>query len=243
MHGPVSTANKLLLTLPVADRQRLASYLTPIPATFKQVLYKQDETIDDVYFLNSGALSLTKTMENGETAEVATIGNEGMLGSAVFFGDRVSHTQAIMQVAGDLPASKMPLAAFLAEMEMRGAFYNRVIRYHQALSVQIQQTTACNALHPAEQRCCRWLLMTHDRVGTDQLRLTHEFMAVMLGVRRPTVTLVLGALEKAGILVNGGHRGAIVIADRKKMEAASCECYATVKANFARLLPDIAPTG
>src|SRR5881398_2844637 len=97
---------------------------------------------------------------------------------------------------------KMAVAAFLGEMERRGAFYNRVIRYHQALAIQIQQTTACNALHPAEQRCCRWLLMTRDRVATDELKLTHEFLAIMLGVRRPTVTLIVGSLEKAGLIAN-----------------------------------------
>jgi CRP-like cAMP-binding protein len=238
----VPTANKLLSTLPLVDRQRISSYLTTVSATFKQVFYKQDASITDVYFPGSGAWSLTKTMEDGGTAEVGTIGNEGMIGSSVFFGDRISHTEAIVQVAGDLGAYKMPVAAFLAEMERHGAFYNRVIRYHQALAIQIQQTTACNALHPAEQRCCRWLLMTRDRVGSDELKLTHEFLAVMLGVRRPTVTLIAGALQKAGLITNG-HRGVINIADHRRLEAASCECYATVKANFARLLPEIPAAG
>jgi CRP-like cAMP-binding protein len=123
-------------------------------------------------------------------------------------------------------------------MGLHGAFFNRVIRYNQALSLQIQQTSACNALHPAEQRCCRWLLMTRDRVGSDELKLTHEFLAIMLGVRRPTVTIIAGTLEKAGLIANG-HRGTINIADRKGLEAASCECYATVKSNFDRLLPEI----
>ncbi len=236
-------ANKLLLTLAPADRQRVSPYLTPVAVTFKQVLYKQDEEIKDVYFPGSGAWSLTKTMDDGATAEVGTIGNEGMLGSSVFLGDPVSHTQAIIQVAGDVGAYKMPVTPFKAEMELRGAFYNRVIRYHQALSIQIQQTTACNALHPAEQRCCRWLLMTRDRVGTDDLELTHEFLAIMLGVRRPTVTLVVGELQKAGLLANGDHRGVMRILDSKRLEAASCECYATVKAHFARLLPEIPATG
>src|SRR5436190_316468 len=235
--------NKLLSTLPAPDRDRIAPNLTSVPIAFKQVLYKQDATINDVYFPGGGAWSLTKTMEDGGTAEVGTIGNEGMIGSAVFFGDRQSHTETIVQIAEEhAGAFKMPVAAFVAEMEVRGPFYNRVIRYHQALSIQIQQTTACNALHPAEQRCCRWLLMTRDRIGTDELKLTHEFLAIMLGVRRPTVTIILGTLEKAGLLGNG-HRGAITITDRKKLEAASCECYATVKANFARLLPEIPATG
>ncbi len=235
---PLPSANKLLSALPLVDRQRISSYLTTVPAPFKHVFYKQDGAIDDVYFPGSGAWSLTKTMENGGTAEVGTIGNEGMIGSAVFFGDRQSHTEAIVQLAGEVDPYKMPVAAFMAEMELRGAFFNRVIRYHQAQAIQIQQTTACNALHPAEQRCCRWLLMTRDRAGTDELKLTHEFLAIMLGVRRPTVTIIAGTLEKAG-LIGKGQRGTINITDRAGLEAACCECYATVKANFARLLPEI----
>jgi CRP-like cAMP-binding protein len=238
---PIPTANKLLSALPLADRQRISSYLTTVPAPFKHVFYKQGSTIDDVYFPGSGAWSLTKTMEDGGTAEVGTIGNEGLIGSSVFFGDRQAHTEAIVQLAGDVDPFKMPVAAFMAEMELRGAFFNRVIRYHQAQTIQVQQTTACNALHPAEQRCCRWLLMTRDRVGSDELKLTHEFLAIMLGVRRPTVTIIVGTLEKAGLIANG-HRGAINIANREGLEAASCECYATVKANFARLLPEISPS-
>jgi CRP-like cAMP-binding protein len=235
---PIPTANKLLATLPPADRERISSYLTAVPAPFKHVFYKQAGTIDHVYFPGSGAWSLTKTMEDGGTAEVGTIGNEGMIGCSVFFGDRLSPTEAIVQVAGDVDAYKMPVAAFMTEMQLHGAFFNKVIRYNQALALQIQQTSACNALHPAEQRCCRWLLMTRDRLGTDELKLTHEFLAVMLGVRRPTVTLVVGALEKSGLIANG-HRDTINIADRRKLEAASCECYAAVKNNFARLLPEI----
>jgi CRP-like cAMP-binding protein len=208
------TTNKLLSALPQADRERISSYLTTVPAPFRHVFYKQDGQINDVYFPCSGAWSLTKTMENGGTAEVATVGNEGMIGCAAFFGDRQSHTQVIVQVAGAADPYKMPVAAYLAEMDLRGAFFNRVIRYHQAQVIQIQETSACNALHLAEQRCARWLLMTRDRVGTDELKLTHEFMAIMLGVRRPTVTLVIGALEKAGLVVNG-NRGAIKIADPK----------------------------
>ena len=234
---PLPTANTLLLALPLVDRERISSYLTTVPAPFKHVFYQQDGPIDDVYFPGSGAWSLTKTMGDGATAEVGTIGNEGMIGSSVFFGDPQSHTRAIVQVAGDVDPYKMPVAAFMVEMERRGAFFNRVIRYHQAHTIQVQQTTACNALHPAEQRCCRWLLMTRDRVGSDELKLTHEFLAIMLGVRRPTVTIIAGVLEKAGLIANG--RGTINITNRHGLEAACCECYATVKANFARLLPEI----
>ena len=234
----VLTSNKLLLALPVADRERISAHLTTVPAPFKQVFYTQDGTIDDVYFPCSGAWSLMKTMDDGGIAEVATVGNEGMVGCGVFFGDRQSHTEVVVQIAGADDAYKMSVAAFMAEMELRGSFFNRVIRYHQAQAIQIQQTTACNALHNADQRCCRWLLMSRDRVGNDEMKLTHEFLAVMLGVRRPTVTIVIGTLEKAGLIANG-NRGTITIADRAKLEAASCECYATVKTNFARLLPEI----
>lgn len=235
---PVPAVNKLLSTLPPADRERISSNLTTVPAPFKHVFYKQGATIDHVYFPGSGAWSLTKTMEDGGTSEVGTIGNEGMIGCSVFFGDRLSPTEALVQVAGVVDSYKMPVAAFMTEMQLHGAFFNKVIRYHQALSLQIQQTSACNALHPAEQRCSRWLLMTRDRVGSDDLKLTHEFLAIMLGVRRPTVTIIAGTLEKAGLIANG-HRGAISILNRQGLEAASCECYATVKDNFARLLPEI----
>ena len=131
----------------------------------------------------------------------------------------------------------MALEPFMAEMERRGAFYNRVIRYYQALMTQVMQTTVCNGLHSAEQRCCRWLLMTHDRVGSDELKLTHEFLSIMLAVRRPTITLIICKLERGGLV--GNRRGSIRIVDRTALEAASCECYGTVKANFARLLPQI----
>jgi hypothetical protein len=132
----------------------------------------------------------------------------------------VSHTEVIIQVGGDVRAYKMPVVAFRTEMEQRGAFYNVVIRYHQALAIQVRQTTACNALHPAKQRCCRWLLVTRDRMGRDDIKLTHEFLAIMLGVRRPTVTIIAGALQKAGLI--SGPRCLINIADRKGLEAACC---------------------
>jgi CRP-like cAMP-binding protein len=147
-----------------------------------------------------------------------------MIGSSLFLGDSQSATQALVQIGGDRDGYKMSAAAFMSEMERRGPFYNRAIRYHQALSLQIQQTTACNALHPSEQRCCRWLLMSHDRVGADDLKLTHEFLAIMLGVRRPTVTLLLGQLHRAGLVASEQRRpGTVTITNRKawKLHPAS----------------------
>jgi CRP-like cAMP-binding protein len=124
-------------------------------------------------------------------------------------------------------------------MDRRGAFYRLIVRYMQAMTSQVMQTAACNALHSVEQRCCRWMLITRDRVGQNELKLTHELLSIMLGVRRPTVTLVLGEFENAGLVTT--HRGRIDIVDAARLEQTSCECYAAAKANFARLLPEISP--
>jgi CRP-like cAMP-binding protein len=232
------SVNKLLASLPFDDYQRIAGQLTTVPLRFKEVLYKQDEVIKHIFFPGGGACSLTKVMQDGRVAEIATVGNEGVLGTSVFFGDEQSFSETIVQVAeGD--GFRMPADAFVSEMNRRGVFYNRIIRYSQALTSQVMQTTVCNGLHSVEQRACRWLLMTFDRVGSNNLRLTHEFMSVMLGVRRPTVTLIMGDLQKAGLIET--QRGMIHIVNRPGLEETSCECYGTVKATFARLLPEIPP--
>lgn len=228
--------NKLLATLMPGDYQRVRSHLTVVPLKFKQVLYKQDEVIKHVFFPGGGACSLTKVMRDGQIAEIATIGNEGVIGASVFFGDNQSFSETIVQVA-DGDGFRMPVEAFVVEMGRRAAFYDRIARYSQALTSQVMQTTVCNGLHSVEQRCCRWLLMTYDRVGSNDLRLTHEFLSIMLGVRRPTVTLVMGDLQRAALVEN--RRGTIHILDRPGLEMTSCECYGTVKANFARLLPEM----
>jgi CRP-like cAMP-binding protein len=232
--------NKLLATLPAEDYQRVQGQLILTPLDLRQVLHKEGEKIREVYFPSDGACSLTKTMQNGETAEVATIGREGVIGAGVFFGDDLSAGDAFVQVAGS-SAYKISTDHFMAEMDRREALYNRVIRYTQALLTQVMQTTVCNGLHSAEQRFCRWLLMTRDRVGTNDLKLTHEFMAIMLGVRRPTVTLIMQSLHVAGLVDSA--RGSISIVNLAGLQAASCECYQSVKANFHRLLPEIPAVG
>jgi CRP-like cAMP-binding protein len=201
----------------------------------KQVVHKQDELIEDVYFPSGGAFSLVKTLGDGQLAEVATVGAEGAIGASVFFGQRVADCDVVVQLSGP-GAQAMSAELFNTEMEKRGAFYNRVLRYNQALMSQIMQTTACNGVHSAEQRCCRWLLMTRDRVGTDEFPMTHEFLAAMLSVRRPTVTIVAAQLQQAGLIQY--RRGFVKIVDREKLEAASCECYQAVKQQMRRLLPD-----
>lgn len=180
---PICPVNRLLATLPAHDYQRIASHLTVVPFTFKQVLHQQDERIEHIFFPGGGACSLTKVMNDGRVAEIATIGNEGVIGASVFFGDDRSFSETIVQVA-DGDGFQMPVEAFVSEMARRGSFYNRIIRYSQALMSQVMQTTVCNGLHSVERRCCRWLLTTDDRVHTDNLRLTQDFVAIMLGVRR-----------------------------------------------------------
>jgi CRP-like cAMP-binding protein len=236
--GSVSNpnSNKLLASLPVEDYQRIAPHLRAVPLAAKQVVHKQDQRIKEVYFPGGGALSLVKTLQDGQVVEVATVGAEGAVGASVFFGQQFSDCDVIVQLAGP-GAQVMSADTFNAEMDKRGAFFNHVVRYNQALMSQIMQTTVCNGLHSAEQRCCRWLLMTSDRAASDEFKITHELLATMLGVRRPTVTLVAASLQKAGLI--DYRRGTVKIVDREKLEAAACECYRTVKEQMRRLLPDV----
>jgi CRP-like cAMP-binding protein len=228
--------NRLLATLPADEYARIAPHLQAVTMKAKHVFHRQGAPIRDVYFPGGGACSLMKVMQDGRSAQVGTIGSEGIVGAGVFFGDDLSTTDALVQVA-DGGAHAMPVEAFLQEMGRRNAFYNVVIRYSQALSTQIMQTTVCNGLHSAEQRCCRWLLTTHDRVAGDEFVLTQQFLAMMLGVRRPTVTLIASKLQLAGLI--SYRRGYVTITDRAGLEQAACECYGTVTANFARLLPEL----
>ena len=237
----VAPVNRLLSVLPAAVLQRIAPELAVVPLTFKQRLHTQGETIHHVYFPGGGACSLMKVMSDGATVEIATVGDEGMLGSCVYFGEDRSIGDAIVQIEGG-SGYQMSVAAFRAEMDRREDFHDLIVRYSQAMTSQVMQTAACNALHNVEQRCCRWLLITRDRIRSDELKLTQEFLSIMLGVRRPTVTLTIGNLEAAGIVTT--QRGTISIVDLGGLREASCECYAEAKANFARLMPEMShPVG
>jgi CRP-like cAMP-binding protein len=211
--------NRLLAALSNEVYERLTPHLTTVALGFKEVLQQQGEPIHHVYFPGGGALSLIKQMQDGRVAEVATIGHEGLAGANVFFGETESTGEVIVQVP-----------------DGHGYRLSVDVRYYQAFVNQIMQTTVCNALHTAEERGCRWVLMTHDRVGRDEFRLTQEFAAAMLGVRRPTMTLVAGNLQRAGLIKY--RHGYITIVDRIGLEAASCECYERVRATFRRLLPE-----
>jgi CRP-like cAMP-binding protein len=188
--------------------------------------------VADVYFPNGGVYSVTNQMKDGSLVEVATVGTEGMVGVAVFLGDLMGSGTSLMQVPnGPLPA--LPVRRFIELASPAGPFHDVVARYAQANLLQIMQCTACNALHSIEQRCCKWLLQTHDRVENDEFQLKHEFLAIMLGSHRPTVTLVLGTLQKAGLIST--KYGRISILNRAGLEAASCECYEAIRGQFARL--------
>ena len=217
-------ANYLLAALPPKDYQRIAPTLDVVPLKLKEFLHKPGELIKHVYFPGGGFASVVTVLEDGSMVEVATIGREGLLGvSAVLNGDP-SPAAAMVQAETDT-CYRMAVGAFRGEMDRHGPFHHLMARYAQALSGFIMQSTACNAVHSVEQRLSRWLLMAHDRIGRDDFPLTQEFVAMMLGTSRPTVTVVAGTLQKAGLITY--HRGHVTIVDREKLEAASCECYRT----------------
>jgi CRP-like cAMP-binding protein len=224
--------NNLLAALPPADYSRLAPTLEIIPLKLKEFLHKPDEPISHVYFPGGGFASVVTVLEDGMMVEVATIGREGMVGSSAVLNGDPSPSATMVQAETDT-CYKMAVSVFRNEMDRRGAFHDLLVRYTQALGGFIMQSTACNAVHSVEQRLSRWLLLAHDRIGQDEFPLTQEFVAMMLGTARPTVTLVAGTLQKAGLITY--HRGHVAIVDREKLEGAACECYRTC----AELLADV----
>jgi len=224
--------NRLLAGLPKAEFQRIRRHLTTVPLTVKITLLKRGAPIRYVYFPNGGVCSVTAMMKNGNAVEVATVGDEGMIGMAAFFGGLAMPGESMVQVP-DTDAERMPVDVFYREMDQRGALYKAISRYSQGTIALMMQSIACIALHGVQERCCRWLLMTHDRVRADQFTLSHEFLAMMLGSTRPTVTVVARRLQHARVIRYTHAK--ITILDRQRLEAMSCECYATVKAEFDRL--------
>lgn len=220
-------ANHLLAALPPEVLDRISPSLDVVPLKLKQFLHKPGERVHAVYFPGGSFCSMVTVLKNGEMVEVATVGREGMLGmSAVLDGDPAP---SATMVQGETEICyKMSANAFRAEMDRRDAFFDLLIRYAQDLVGFIMQSTACNAIHSVDKRLARWLLMAHDSVGKTEFPLTQEFVSMMLGVSRPTVTVVAGTLQKAGLITY--RRGHVTIVDREKLESASCECYATTTA-------------
>lgn len=234
MHMPTKAPpiNRLLGALPPEEMEILRPHLTEVPLIFRERLYEAGEPIRHVWFPNSGVVSMVTELAEGDPVELATIGPEGMVGIALILGSERMENIAFNQIAGD--ALRMDAAQFRSSLEQCPALHRLLLRYTAALMQQISQGAACNRMHSVEERCARWLLMTHDRVYTPKFLLTQEFLAQMLGVRRPTVSLAAGMLQKAGLI----HyvRGEVTICDREGLEAAACECYQVIRKEFERLV-------
>jgi CRP-like cAMP-binding protein len=224
--------NEILRRLGHDDWERLRPHLHVISLSFKQLLYEQGGKIDHVYFPDSGVVSVVKVMEDGMLIETGTVGNEGVVGLPAVFGIETSSSRVFCQVPGR--ALRVRADIVLAERRRGGQFAELLLRFANATLAMLSQSVACNRAHSLEERMCRWLLITHDRVGADSFPLTQEFLAHMLGVRRPTVTLAGTALQRAGLIRY--TRGKITIVDRHGLEDASCECYAQMRREFARSL-------
>ena len=225
-------ANRLLGLLPPNDYRRLRPHLRRVPLTYRQSLYAAHRPIPFVYFIESGVGSLVNTMKNGRAAEVGTIGNEGMVGLPLLLGDDRAHTRVYVQVPGE--GLRMKASQFSKELARSASMRAVMLRYVHALLNQVAQSAACNHFHSIEQRCARWLLMTHDRMHSDEFLLTQEFLAMMLGVQRTGVSAAAGGLQRAGLILY--RRGVVTIVDRRGLQRRACECYGVSKREFDRLL-------
>ncbi|HEX8475239.1 MAG TPA: Crp/Fnr family transcriptional regulator [Pyrinomonadaceae bacterium] len=226
------TANQILKQLPPEEYERLLPHLEPVTLTLGDVLHYPQDPVSHVFFPNSGTVSVIATFSDGGGVEVGLVGNEGMFGINVVLGSVTTPHEAIVQLPGDgLRASS---DALRQEFKQGGQLHDLLLRYTQAFIVQIAQTAACNKMHPLDGRLARWLLMTCDRATGQDLELTHEFIADMLGTRRAGVTEAAGRLQDTGLIRY--RRGRVTVLDRQGLEAASCECYPVVKKEFDRLL-------
>jgi len=228
-------ANQLLSRLPDDDFATLQRYLITVQLHPHQALQKQGEPVEHVYFLNSGLVSMATVLADGAVVEAATVGDEGLIGIEALFSDTpVSSSESIVQGALPRESAEMIRAAdFRREMAESRAFANVVARYAQALHGQLVRLTACNARHDVNARCARWLLMAHDHMHGQGFHLSQEGLAVMLGVRRQSISAVAGMFQAAGFIrYTHGH---IVVINRAGLESVACECYAAIRAIYARL--------
>jgi CRP-like cAMP-binding protein len=224
--------NQLLAALSPEAYARLSANFESIPLELKSILWEPDQDIAYAYFPQSGCLSLVTVMEEGGYVEVGTIGFEGMSPVSFLNGVTSMPTRCIVQVPGR--ANRIERSALVAELRESESLSHILHRYAEVWVNQVSRAASCNAVHTVEERCARWLLMTHDRVQCDVIPLTQEFLAIMLGVRRASVTVAAGTLHKAGLIHYS--RGRITIHDRVGLEAASCDCYHAMETSYARLL-------
>jgi CRP-like cAMP-binding protein len=222
--------NRLLAALPADEYERVIGDFEPVELSARQLLWKAEARLRSVYFPRNCVCSLLMPLSDELPVEAATVGKEGMVGTPVLLGVSSGPAICVVQVAGD--ALRVDAERVRAWMIGDGALPGLLLRYTQVLHDQTSQSVACNRRHEMEERCARWLLMTHDRVGTDTFTLTHEFLAAMLGVRRASVTVAAGILQKAGLIRYS--RGRITVLDRAGLEQASCECYGVVRDRYER---------
>lgn len=246
LHGPAADAvrlegaaaahraeqNRLLRTLPLNEYAWLLPRLTPRRLHLKDVLIEPEEPISHAWFLRDGVASIIATEQQGGGVEVGTVGYEGFVGLPLLFEVEAMNTRVIIQVEGD--GWRISRDDFARALDERRAIRSALLRYAAYFTEQMSQSVACNRLHTLEERCARWLLMTHDRVHRTDFELTHEFLAYMLGVRRAGVTVAMGTLQNSGIIRY--TRGRIAVLDRAGLEEASCDCYDITQAAFERLL-------
>jgi CRP-like cAMP-binding protein len=223
--------SRLLRALPLDEYAHLLPRLVPTRLRFKDVLVEPDAPIREVYFPRTGVVSVIADQQEGGAVEVSTVGPEGVVGLPVMLGGDTMPYRCIVQVEGD--AWRLPADEFRVLVDDRRAVRRPMLRYAQYALDQVSQSVACNRLHTLEERCARWLLMMHDRVPGDAFEITHEFLAQMLGVRRAGVTVAMGTLQAEGVVRY--MRGRVAVLDRRRLEEASCGCYAITRAAFDRL--------
>ncbi len=231
--APEPHQNHLLAALPAPVRERLQPHLKLVELPLGKVLYESGDALRHVYFPTDAIVSLLYVMENGASAEISVVGNEGLIGVAVFMGGESTPSRAIVQSAGQ--AWRLPAQRLKDEFNRHGEMLLLMLRYTQALITQMAQTAVCNRHHSIDQQLCRWLLLSLDRLHGNELTMTQELIANMLGVRREGVTDAAGKLQRLGVIEY--NRGHIKVLDRARLEQLSCECYAVVRTETARLLP------
>jgi CRP-like cAMP-binding protein len=235
-HNPLQS--HILAALPRIERERLFPHMELVPMPLGDVLYESGIKLKHVYFPTTSIVSLLYVMEDGSSAEIAVVGNEGIIGLALFMGGESTPSRAIVQSAGY--AYRMKARLLKQEFNRAGPMMHLLLRYTQALITQMAQTAVCNRHHSVDQQLCRWLLLSLDRLASNELTMTQELIANMLGVRREGVTEAAGKLQTAGVIHYS--RGRITVLDRPGLEKKACECYAVVKKEFDRLLPNLIAT-
>jgi CRP-like cAMP-binding protein len=226
--------NHLLAALPEASLQKLLPFLEAVPLPLGMVVYESGGTQGYVYFPTSSIVSLLYVLADGASAEIAVTGNEGLVGIALFMGGETTPSRAVVQSAGQ--GYRLRASVLKREFESGGALQHLLLRYTQALITQMTQTAVCNRHHAVDQQLCRWLLLSLDRLRSNELVMTQELIANMLGVRREGVTEAAGKLQSEGLIHYS--RGHITVLDRPQLEARVCECYGVVKKEYDRLLPE-----